>query len=137
MNPTEKRKLGRTDVELTRFGFGAASLGEIFDLVSEEDAVATLQAAWDHGVRYFDTAPFYGHGLSEHRVGNFLSRQPRQEFVLSTKIGRILKAPEDRSNFKVPFFRGGLPFDFDVDYTYDGIMRSVEDSLQRLRLNSI
>ena len=137
MNPTEKKKLGRTDVELIQFGFGAASLGEIFELVSDEDARATMQAAWDNGVRYFDTAPFYGHGLSEHRVGSFLSQQPRHEFVLSTKVGRILKAPEDKANFKVPFFRGGLPFDFDVDYTYDGIMRSYEDSLQRLRLNSI
>ena len=137
MNPNEKRKLGRTDVELTQFGFGAASLGEIFDLVSEEDALATLQTAWNHGIRYIDTAPFYGHGLSEHRVGNFLYQQPRQEFILSTKVGRILKAPKDKANFKVPFFTGGLPFDFDVDYTYDGIMRSFEDSLQRLRLNSI
>ncbi|MBV7337533.1 aldo/keto reductase [Chloroflexi bacterium TSY] len=137
MNPTEKKKLGRTDVELTQFGFGAASLGEIFELVSEEQAQATLQAAWANGVRYFDTAPFYGHGLSEHRVGSFLSQQPRHEFVLSTKVGRILKAPADRATFKAPFFRGGLPFDFDVDYTYDGIMRSYEDSLQRLRLNSI
>ncbi|MEM7133012.1 MAG: aldo/keto reductase [Chloroflexota bacterium] len=137
MNPNEKRKLGNTNVQLTQFGFGAASLGEIFELVSEEQSWATLQTAWDNGVRYFDTAPFYGHGLSEHRVGSFLSQQPRQEFVLSTKVGRILKAPEDKANFQIPFFRGGLPFDFDVDYTYDGIMRSYEDSLQRLRLNRI
>ena len=93
MNPDEKRKLGRTDVELTQFGFGAASLGDIFALVSEEDTLSTLQTLWKHGVRYIDTAPLYGWGLSEHRVGSFLYQQPRQEFVLSTKVGRVLKAP--------------------------------------------
>ncbi|MAP85857.1 pyridoxal 4-dehydrogenase, partial [Candidatus Poribacteria bacterium] len=137
MNANEKRKLGRTDVELTQFGFGAASLGEIFALVSEEDTLSTLQTLWKHGVRYIDTAPFYGFGLSEHRVGSFLSQQPRQEFVLSTKVGRVLKAPKVKAGFKAPFFLGGLPFDYVFDYTYDGIMRSFEDSLQRLRLNSI
>ena len=86
MNPDEKRKLGRTDVELTQFGFGAASLGDIFALVSEEDTLSTLQTLWKHGVRYIDTAPLYGWGLSEHRVGSFLYQQPRQEFVLSTNL---------------------------------------------------
>ena len=137
MKPTETRKLGRTDVELTQFGFGAASLGEIFSLVSEQDAFATLQTLWKHGVRYIDTAPLYGFGLSEHRVGSFLCQQPRQDFVLSTKVGRILKAPKVRAGFKPPIFLGGLPFDHVFDYSYDGIMRSYEDSLQRLRLNSI
>ena len=137
MNPTETRKLGRTEVELTQFGFGAASLGETFALVSEEDALSTMQTLWKHGVRYFDTAPLYGWGLSEHRVGSFLSQQPRQEFVLSTKVGRVLRAPKVKAGFKAPFFRGGLPYDHLFDYSYDGIMRSFEDSLQRLRLNSI
>jgi D-threo-aldose 1-dehydrogenase len=70
-------------------------------------------------------------------VGSFLSQQPRQEFVLSTKVGRVLKTPKVKAGFKAPFFLGGLPFDHVFDYTYDGIMRSFEDSLQRLRLNSI
>ena len=137
MNPDEKRKLGRTDVELTQFGFGAASLGDIFALVSEEDTLSTLQTLWKHGVRYIDTAPLYGWGLSEHRVGSFLYQQPRQEFVLSTKVGRVLKAPKVKAGFKAPLFLGGLPNDYVFDYGYDGIMRSFEDSLQRLRLNSI
>ena len=137
MNPTETRSLGRTGVKLTQFGFGAARLGELFAMVSEEDSLATLQAAWNNGVRYFDTAPWYGLGLSEHRVGGFLYEQPRQEFVLSTKVGRVLRAPEVKANFKAPLFLGGLPFHHVFDYTYDGIMRSFEDSLQRLRLNSI
>ena len=71
MNPIETRELGRTGIKLTQFGFGAARLGELFAMVSEEDSLATLQAAWNNGVRYFDTAPWYGLGLSEHRVGSF------------------------------------------------------------------
>ncbi len=137
MNPTETRELGRTGVKLTQFGFGAARLGELFVRVSEEDSLATLQAVWKSGVRYFDTAPWYGLGLSEHRVGSFLYEQPRPEFVLSTKVGRVLRAPEVKADFKAPLFLGGLPFHHVFDYTYDGIMRSFEDSLQRLRLNSI
>ena len=137
MNAIERRKLGRTQVKLTQFGFGAARLGELFARVSEEDSLATLQAVWKHGVRYFDTAPLYGFGLSEHRVGSFLYQQQRREFVLSTKVGRVLRAPEVKADFKAPLFLGGLPFDHVFDYCYDGIMRSFEDSLQRLRLNSI
>lgn len=137
MNPTERRRLGRTDVELTQFGFGSASLGELFQLVSEEDARATIQALWNEGIRYFDSAPLYGWGLSEHRIGSFLAQKPRDEFVLSTKIGRVLKSPKDRATFKAPLFLGGLPFDHYFDYSYDGVMRSYEDSLQRLRLNRI
>ncbi len=137
MNPLETRKLGRTQVELTQLGFGAARLGELFVRVSEEESRETLQAVWEHGVRYIDTAPWYGLGLSEHRVGSFLFEKPRQEFVLSTKVGRVLRAPKVKANFKAPLFLGGLPFDHVFDYTYGGIMRSYEDSLQRLRLNCI
>ena len=137
VNPTERRRLGRTQIELTQFGYGAAPLGELFARVSEGNASATMGALWDHGIRYFDTAPLYGFGLSEHRVGSFLFQKPRHEFVISTKVGRILRAPEDKVHFKPPIFLGGLPFDHVFDYTYDGIMRSYEDSLQRLRLTSI
>ena len=137
MDPTKRRKLGRTQVELTQFGYGAAPLGELFVRVTEEQSTATMQALWDNRVRYFDTAPLYGFGLSEHRVGSFVFQKPRHEFVVSTKVGRILKAPEDKVNFKPPIFIGGLPFDHFFDYTYDGVMRSFEDSLQRLRLTSI
>jgi D-threo-aldose 1-dehydrogenase len=77
MNPTETRKLGNTGVELTQLGFGTASLGESFFKVDELTAAATLQAAWDAGIRYYDTAPYYGRGLSEIRVGRFLESKPR------------------------------------------------------------
>ncbi|GAA0448184.1 MULTISPECIES: aldo/keto reductase [Sphingomonas] len=111
-------------------GFGGAPLGNMFDVVDEATAEAALVAAWDSGVRYFDTAPHYGSGLSEHRFGAVLRRYPREQFVLSTKVGRLLRP--DVSRPENPPFKEGLPFRVDVDYTYDGIMRSIEDSYQRL-----
>ena len=131
------RKLGRTDVSVSELGFGGAPLGELFERVSEAEAQETLQAAWDAGVRYFDTSPFYGYGKSEQRIGRFLRQQRRQEFVLSTKVGRVLRATRDLASFDPKMWVGGLPFDWAFDYSYDGIMRSYEDSLQRLGLNSI
>ena len=127
----------RTGVELSTLGLGGAPLGELFDPVSETQAQDTLQAAWDAGIRYYDTAPFYGYGKSEHRLGHFLRQQERKDFVLSTKVGRVLTATRDLDSFEKGFWVGGLPFDFRFDYGYDGIMRSWEDSLQRLSLNSI
>ena len=127
----------RTGVELSTLGFGGAPLGELFDPVGETQAQDTLQAAWNAGIRYYDTAPFYGYGKSEHRVGHFLRQQQRQDFVVSTKVGRVLTATRDLDSFNKGSWVGGLPFDFRFDYGYDGIMRSWEDSLQRLSLNSI
>ena len=88
---TARRRLGRTAVEVTELGFGGASIGELFVRVTEADAGATLAAAWDAGVRYFDTAPWYGRGLSELRTGAALRDHPRGEFALSTKVGRYLR----------------------------------------------
>ncbi|MBX6320212.1 MAG: aldo/keto reductase [Rhodospirillaceae bacterium] len=137
MHPLARRQLGRTGVELTALGFGGAPLGELFVKVSEADAEATLAAAWEAGIRYYDTAPWYGRGQSEHRFGRFLYRQPRRDFVLSTKVGRILKAPRNPEAFETGFWSGGLHFDHVFDYSYDGVMRAFEDSLQRLGLNRI
>lgn len=137
MDPFQKRRLGKADIELPAFGFGGAPLGELFTKVSDADAEATLQAAWDAGIRYYDTAPWYGRGQSEHRVGRFLYRQPRSDFVLSTKVGRILKAPRHPERFDTGFWTGGLHFDHVFDYSYDGIMRAFEDCLQRLGMNRI
>ncbi|HEY0133238.1 MAG TPA: aldo/keto reductase [Nannocystis sp.] len=116
-------------------GFGGAPLGNMFGVVSEETAEAALVAAWETGVRHFDTAPHYGSGLSEHRVGAVLRRHPREEFVLSTKVGRILRP--DRSRPENPPFVQGLPFRVEYDYSYDGAMRSLEHSCQRLGLAQI
>ncbi|HET6467318.1 MAG TPA: aldo/keto reductase [Geminicoccaceae bacterium] len=137
MDPLATRTLGKSGVALGRLGFGGAPLGELFVRVDEADAMATLQAAWDAGIRYYDTAPWYGRGQSEHRLGRFLYRQPRGELVLSTKVGRILKAPRNPDAFETGFWTGGLHFDHVFDYSYDGVMRAFEDSLQRLGMNRI
>lgn len=128
------RQVGTTTAHVTQFGLGTAPLGDLFVAVSEDAAQQTLQAAWDAGVRYYDTAPFYGHGKSEHRVGHFLRQQPREQFVISTKVGRVFHATPNLATFDKGAWAAPLPFDFTVDYSYDGIMRSFEDSLQRLGL---
>jgi D-threo-aldose 1-dehydrogenase len=137
MDPLARRRLGRTDVHLTQLGFGGAGLGDLFTVVSDHDAMATFEAAWDSGIRYFDTAPWYGLGQSEHRTGRALYRRPRADFVLSTKVGRTLHAVHDTEHFHRGMWSGGLPFEVHFDYGYDGVMRSFEDSLQRLGLPRI
>ena len=116
-------------------GFGGAPLGNMFDVVSEDTAEGALTAAWESGVRYFDTAPHYGQGLSEHRFGRVLRRYARDEFVLSTKVGRLLIADEHAPDN--PPFKEGLPFRVEYDYSADGVRRSIEDSLNRLGLARI
>jgi D-threo-aldose 1-dehydrogenase len=137
MNTLPRRRLGRSPFEVTTIGMGCAPLGELFVRVDDATAEATLQAAWDGGIRYFDTAPEYGLGLSEHRVGRFLRQRPRTEFLLSTKVGRLLHAPRDVAKYRKVFWTGGLDFDYRFDYGYDAIMRSMEDSFQRLGLNRV
>ena len=85
-----KRKIGKTDIEITELGFGCAPLGGWPVAVSEQDANLSLETAWSRGIRYFDTAPLYGSGMSEKRLGNFLQKQTREEFVVSTKVGRLI-----------------------------------------------
>lgn len=127
------RTLGRTGLEVTALGFGGAPLGDIYELLDDATALATLEAAVAAGITLFDTAPFYGQGISEHRFGTILRRSPRENFVLSTKVGRWMKpAPQGRT--KTSRFVGGLQFDVMPDYTYDGIMKSFEHSLIRLGL---
>jgi len=105
----------------------------MFAAVDEATAEATLCAAWDSGIRYFDTAPHYGAGLSEHRFGAMLRQRPRDAFVLSTKVGRVL-TPDPTVLAGPPPFDAGLPFRARYDYSEDGVMRSIEDSLQRMGL---
>jgi D-threo-aldose 1-dehydrogenase len=137
MHPTDKARLGKTGVELTRLGFGSAPLGELFVKVDEAASAATLQAAWHAGIRYFDTAPYYGRGLSEIRVGRFLEAKARSDFVLSTKTGRWFFPPENPDAFDTGVWAGGLKFDHVHDYSYDGLMRSFEQSHMRLGMNRI
>ncbi|MBZ9776181.1 aldo/keto reductase [Mesorhizobium sp. CO1-1-8] len=132
----ERRRIGQTALEVTEASFGGAALGGLYRACSREAAMETLQGAWDAGLRYFDTAPFYGFGLSERRFGDFLRYKPRDSYVLSTKVGRLFRpVPDDQ----VPdhSYVDPLPFALDYDYSYDGIMRSVEFSYARLGLNRI
>lgn len=132
MDSSSKRRLGKSGLELPIFGLGGGPLGEMFERLDEAQAWATVETAWGRGVRYFDTSPWYGRGLSEHRIGRFLCGQDRDGFLLATKVGRILKAPPVSQKSETGFWSGGLPFNHHFDYSYDGVMRSFEDSIQRL-----
>ena len=135
MEPLRKRLVGETRVSVTQLGCGGSQLGSMFATVSDADARRTLEAAYDSGLRYFDTAPFYGRGLGEQRFGEFLRDQPRDSFVLSTKVGRVL-FPAD-GPLSDPGTVGALPFEYRFDYSYDGVMRSYEDSLRRLGMEQV
>ncbi|MDJ0589832.1 MAG: aldo/keto reductase [Pleurocapsa sp. MO_226.B13] len=132
----EKRKLGKSQVEVIQLGFGSAPLGDLYAKLLEEEAISTVDTAYSGGIRLFDTSPYYGHGLSEHRVGHVLRQKPREYFILSTKVGRTLK-PQEPSQINRGLWFNTLPFEAVYDYSYDGVMRQVEDSLQRLATNRI
>ncbi len=127
------RPIGKTSLCIPTLGFGAAPLGGLFDAVNGAQAMQTLAAAYDSGMTYVDTAPFYGFGLSERRVGDILRGK---DYVLSTKVGRIL-TPGAMTNPGAMGWPDALPFHPVFDYSYDGIMRSVEASLHRLGLDRI
>ncbi len=131
------RRLGQTALQLPVLGFGSAHLGELYRMVPEEESRATLAAAWDHGIRFYDTAPWYGRGLSEHRLGGFLRTLPRDQFQVTTKVGRTLHRPADPATFDRGPWTGGLNFEVHFDYSYDGVMRSYEQALQRLALDTV
>ena len=130
------RKIGRRALSVTDLGCGGSPLGNRASPMSDDQADDIVQWAWESGIRYFDTAPLYGHGLAEARLGKSLRWKPRDEFVISSKVGRVLtSAPRQSINFHP--WADGLPFTCHFDYSYDGTMRSFEDSLQRLALERI
>ncbi len=131
------RKIAETSLAVPVFGFGSAHIGELYGRVDEDVARETLAAAWEAGVRFFDTAPWYGRGLAEHRVGGFLRTRRRDQFTVSTKVGRTLSRPADPKTFSREPWVGGLNFEVHFDYSYDGIMRSYEQALQRLALDTV
>lgn len=163
INPFERVKLGRTKLEVTKLGFGMAPLGGLYSPVSDDQAVEVLGHAWDMGIRYYDAAPLYGYGLAEQRLGRMLTKRSRSEFVISTKVGRLLyplgevlahpewdrdwqrlgsvtgvgpdeTPPEELNDW---YYRGVPDFRPVYDYSYDGIMRSVEASLKRTGLDRL
>jgi D-threo-aldose 1-dehydrogenase len=147
-DPTERRRIGRTPVTVTRLGFGGAPIGGLFTPVADSDAIATVRRGWELGIRYFDTAPLYGYGASERRTGAGLAGRPRDEFTISTKVGRLVR-PADAVAAGADVDRQELDGREDAyyadtgsrrvifDYSYDGVTRSVEESLERLGLERV
>ena len=140
--PTERLALGRTGLSVTRLGFGGASIGGLFGAVSDDDAIATVRHAWDLGIRTFDVAPLYGFGAAERRMGVALAGRPRDEFVLETKVGRLIRPLDDiRAGADVDDqdanYARTEPVGLVFDYSTDGVRRSIEDSLERLGLDRI
>ena len=131
----EQRRIGNTNVSVETLGFGCASLGNLYHTVTDDEASQIMDTAWSSGFRYFDTAPHYGQGLSERRVGDALRAHQGRDYTLSTKVGRLLVPAgyaSERHGFLSP-----MPFDIVYDYSYDGIMRSFNESLQRLGLDRV
>ena len=133
-----KRRVGKTTLAVTTLGFGGAPIGNLYRSLSEQNALKTLSTAIKSGVSFFDTAPRYGAGLSERRIGDVLRSIAADQYVLSTKVGRLFRAKRDAKTDELRYgFLSPMPFEPEYNYTYDGIMRSWEDSLQRLGIAHI
>ena len=137
-NPTKfpPRTAPISSIGMPRFGFGCAPLGDLFVETSEADTRLALDAAWDAGVRYYDTAPWYGHGLCEHRLGGLLRQHSRQDFYVSTKVGRVY-LPAPRGEDKRVQWCGGQNFEVTYDYTAEGLAASYTQSQLRLGQSSV
>lgn len=136
LDPAELRPIGSTGLTVSRLGFGTTALGNIMRTTPAEEAMAAVEAASAAGLRYFDSAPQYGQGLAEERLGAALARHPRTSYTLSTKIGKLLRPTPDG---RVPegLFIGGNPFEITFDYSYDATMRSLDASLGRLKTDYV
>ena len=141
MEPTQRVPLCKTSLSVTLLGLGSAPLGGLFDAVADQTAHGVVQHAYDLGLRFYDTAPLYGYGSAERRLGHVLARQPRDEFVLATKVGRLIRPPESVTGGLdaggAGQFLGAPPLVPVFDFTYDGVMRSFEDSLKRLGVDRV
>lgn len=134
-------RLGNSGVKVTRLGLGTAPLGGLYHPVSDEDALGTLVQSWKAGIRFIDTAPLYGHGLAERRLGAFLPSSAQDEFVLATKVGRLLRsgAPltPDLMHQGEPYYKGDLSLTPVFDFSYAGARKSLEESLERMGRNRV
>jgi D-threo-aldose 1-dehydrogenase len=133
----QNRRLGRTEIHVSQLGFGTTALGNIMRATPERDAAVAVEAAWSAGLRYFDTAPQYGEGLAEERLGSALKLKSRADWILSTKVGKLLQPTPDGSAPSGGLFASGRPYTIAFDYSYDGTMRSLEASLGRLQTDRI
>jgi D-threo-aldose 1-dehydrogenase len=136
MKTNDLRKLPRVDVSLTALALGCSQMGGLYRATSLREVDDLFASAWASGVRYFDTAPFYGHTQSEHRIGMQLASVPRNEFIISTKVGRLMR-PDASVSAGEGDWANPYPFRPHYDYSYSGVMRSFEDSQQRLGLAHI
>jgi D-threo-aldose 1-dehydrogenase len=137
VNHMTRRRVARTALEVPVLGFGGATLGDAPGAISEQQALAALEAGYTAGIDYFDTSPWYGNTKSELRFGAVLRDKPRASFVLSTKVGRVYAKCTDPAHPSQTRWRGGLPFSPTFDYTRDGVLRSYEQSLLRLGLPKV
>jgi D-threo-aldose 1-dehydrogenase len=146
MLATTKISLGRTNVSISRLGLGTAPLGGLYELLSDDAAEATVRAAIRRGLRFFDTAPLYGNGTAEVRLGRILNEVPRHTVVVSTKVGRLVRSGEPDISAAIdlsqeqggtPLYRNHLGTHCVFDFSYDGAMRSIEESLRRLEIDSV
>ena len=136
MKVTDRRGTARSGLRLTALGAGTSAIGGLYEAVDEPTAAATLEAAWNAGLRYFDTAPYYGYTLSEQRLGALLRELPRDEVVVSTKVGRLMQ-PDASVRAGDDGWATPLPFRPVFDYSRDAVLRSFEDSRRRLGLERI
>ncbi|MFI1726691.1 aldo/keto reductase [Streptomyces sp. NPDC020489] len=132
-----RRKVASTPVELTELGFGASVIGNLYKVTPAHDAQAALEAAWDAGIRYFDTAPHYGLGLSERRLGAALAGRPRDTYVVSSKVGRLLVPNEHPRGTDTEGFVVRDDLRRQWDFSRDGVLRSIEDTLERTGLDRL
>ena len=132
----KKNLIGKTNLFISELGIGTAPIGGWPTILEEEKALETLESAWKNGIRYFDTAPLYGYGMAEERLGKFLKTKVKDEFVISTKVGRIIIDSNLNSTLE-PFFKGAPRREPYFDFSYDATLRSFEDSLKRLQLDRI
>ena len=135
-DPTKRFPIAKTGLEVTQLSFGCAPIGNLLRVVSDEEAEAAVRSAIEAGVNYIDAAPFYGYGLAEQRMGRVLAEYPRKDFVVSTKVGRLIR-PGKRTGTEVydgdkSFYLAHDEMCCKLDYSYDGVMRSLEDSLERI-----
>jgi D-threo-aldose 1-dehydrogenase len=142
-DPTDHLPLGRIRLEVTRLALGAASIGGLFRPVSDDNAIATISHAWDLGIRTFDMAPLYGFGAAERRMGRALAGRPRDEYVISTKVGRLIRPLDaipsgaDVDTAQDAFYPHTEPVVAVFDFSGDGVRRSIDESLERLGLDRI
>ena len=132
----KKRLLGNTKIKCPIIGFGGAPVGNLFRNLTNLEAKLILKESQKNKINFYDTSPLYGYGLSEKRIGNFLKSLKRNQYLISTKVGRYL-VKEDKDKIDRGIFKGGLNFRPVIDYTYDGVMRSFEQSLKRLGVDHI